>query len=273
MKVAVVNNGVPFVKGGAEYLADSLTRKLEEFGHQAILVRIPFAWEPPNKIVESMLACRLLRIPNVDRVIALKFPAYYIPHPEKVLWLLHQFRQAYDLWGTPFQGLPNSPEGLAIREAIIKTDNTYLTQVRKIYTNSEVTSKRLMTFNGIDSTVLYPPLLETTHFTCDGYGDYVYFPSRITQSKRQHLAVESMRYVRSNTRLIVSGKEEAPEDLVRIEKLIKDHRLAARVTIINRFISEKEKSDLFSKALGCVYIPYDEDSYGYVTLESYHARK
>jgi glycosyltransferase involved in cell wall biosynthesis len=160
-----------------------------------------------------------------------------------------------------------------IREAIIKTDNTYLSQVRKIYTNSEVTSKRLKTFNGIDSTVLYPPLLESAHFTCAEYGDYVFFPSRITQSKRQHLVVEAMRYVTSGTRLIVAGKTEAPEDLARMEKVIQAHRLSSRVTIIDRFISEKEKADLFSRALGCVYIPYDEDSYGYVTLESYHARK
>src|SRR4051794_39882965 len=106
MKVAVVNNCVPFVNGGAEHLADALTSKLSEFGHQAILIRIPFSWEPPQKILECMLACRMLRMPNVDRVIALKFPAYYLPHPNKVLWLLHQFRQAYDLWNTEFQGIP-----------------------------------------------------------------------------------------------------------------------------------------------------------------------
>ncbi len=29
----------------------------------------------------------------------------------------------------------------------------------------------------------------------------------------------------------------------------------------------------FARALGCIYIPYDEDSCGYVTLESYLARK
>ena len=42
---------------------------------------------------------RNLRLYNVDRTIALKFPAYLIPHTEKTLWLLHQFRQAYDLYG------------------------------------------------------------------------------------------------------------------------------------------------------------------------------
>src|SRR5262245_12639965 len=98
MKVAVVNNCVPFIAGGAEHLASALTAKLVEYGHEAMLIRIPFSWEPPHKIVESMLACRMLRVPSVDRLIALKFPVYYLSHPNKVLWLLHQFRQAYDLW-------------------------------------------------------------------------------------------------------------------------------------------------------------------------------
>ena len=53
-----------------------------------------------------MLAARLIKLTSIDRVIALKFPAYYVEHDNKVLWLLHQFRQAYDLWGTTFQDIP-----------------------------------------------------------------------------------------------------------------------------------------------------------------------
>lgn len=273
MKIAVLNNCVPFVAGGAEHLADALTRKLAEFGHQAVLIRIPFRWDPPEKIVECMLACRLLRVPNVDRVIALKFPAYYVPHDDKVLWLLHQFRQAYDLWGTPYQGLPDTPDGHRFRDTVIHADNTHLGQVSRIFTNSAVTSKRLMKFNGLPSTVLHPPLLEPDQFRCGEYGDYVFLPGRITASKRQHLVVESMRYVTTKVRLIVAGKEEAEEDIQRIRSIIRDFGLHDRVTLINRFISEQEKVELLADALCCAYIPYDEDSYGYVTLESYLSRK
>ncbi len=119
MKVAVVNNWVPFLSGGAEHLAEALTRKLAEYGHQSMLVRLPFAWHPPGKILEHMLACRCVRLAGVDRVIGLKFPAYYVPHPNKVVWLLHQFRQAYDLWGTRYQDLPDTAEGLAVRDAVV----------------------------------------------------------------------------------------------------------------------------------------------------------
>jgi len=273
VKFAVVNNCVPFVSGGAEHLAAALVSKLIEYGHQAILVRIPFQWEPAPKVVESMLACRLMRLPNVDRMIGLKFPAYYVPHTDKRLWLLHQFRQAYDFWGTPFQGLPNTPEGRRIREVVIQTDNTYLRQVGKIYTNSHVTSGRLKRFNGIESEILFPPLFETGHFHTESYGDFIFYPSRITASKRQKLMVESMRYVKTAVRLIVAGKAEAEQDIREIEEIIRCHHLEKRVEVLNRFISEEDKAELFSRALGCAYVPYDEESYGYVTLESFHSRK
>ena len=273
MKIAVINNGVPFLWGGAEYLADTLVEQLQRYGHEAVLVRYPFRWDPPERILDAMLACRLMRIPDVDRVIALKFPAYYVPHPNKVLWLLHQFRQAYDFWGTPFQFLPDDDRGREIKRIIAAADNEYLRAARHIYTNSRVTAGRLMKFNGIASDVLYPPLLRTDHLECDSYGDYIFYPSRVNAAKRQHLAVEAMRYVKSAVRLIVAGKSEAAEDTRLIQETIERYGLRQRVTFIDRFISEEEKAELYARALASIYIPYDEDSYGYVTLESYHCLK
>jgi len=273
MKIVVLNNCVPFLRGGAEHLADALVTKLAEYGHKALLVRIPFRWDPPEKIVEHMLACRLMRLPDVDRAIAFKFPAYYVPHPNKVLWLVHQFRQAYDFWGTQFQGLPDSQEGHEIRELIVRGDNSYLPEARKIYTNSRVTSERLKKFNGLDSEVLFPPLLTHGHFSCAEYGDYIFCPGRINATKRQLLLVEAMAHCRSGVQLLVAGSTETAGDADAIESVIRKKGIEQRVRFVNRFITEEEKAKWFSGALGAAYIPYDEDSYGYVTLEAFLSRK
>ena len=37
---------------------------------------------------------------RIDIVVATKFPSYVVRHPEKRVWLVHQFRQAYELDGT-----------------------------------------------------------------------------------------------------------------------------------------------------------------------------
>jgi glycosyltransferase involved in cell wall biosynthesis len=190
-----------------------------------------------------------------------------------VLWLLHQFRQAYDFWGTPHQDLPDTPEGRQVRKVVIESDNRFLPEHHKIYTNSHVTGDRLRRFNGIESEVLFPPLLYTSGFFCRGYGDTIFYPSRIASGKRQYLVVEAMKHVKTPVKLVIAGGPETPAELAKLETVIEQHQLHDRVTITPRFISEDEKCRLFADALACAYIPYDEDSYGYVTLEAFQSRK
>src|SRR5205807_2882333 len=53
---------------------------------------------------------------------------------------------------------------------------------------------------------------------------------------------------------------------------VKRHQLEDRVTLLG-WISEQEKADLMAHCYAALYIPYDEDSYGYVTLEAFHSHK
>jgi glycosyltransferase involved in cell wall biosynthesis len=273
MKVAIVNNQAPFVRGGAELLAGWLHDKLEQYGHESEVVRLPFQWNPPERIIDHMLAARLVRIANVDRVVALKFPAYYVPHENKVLWLLHQFRQAYDLWGTPYQDLPDTPAGHSIREAIFAADERHLAEAKRIYTNSEIVGHRLSYYSGLPSQVLFPPLPDASAYRCEDYGDYFFLPSRITAGKRQHVAAEAMAHVASAARLVIAGQPESEADRERLAAVIREHDLQDRVEVIDRWIEEEEKLRLLAGARGVVYLPFGEDSYGYVTLEAFHARK
>jgi len=104
-------------------------------------------------------------------------------------------------------------------------------------------------------------------------GDYVFAPGRINGAKRQSLLVESMEFCRSNVKLIVAGKAETKEDAETIKAIVRKRGLQNRVDFIERFITEDEKVEWLSRALACAYIPYDEDSYGYVTLESFLSKK
>jgi glycosyltransferase involved in cell wall biosynthesis len=273
VRVAIVTNQAPFVYGGAELIAEWLRAELEKREHEAIVVRIPFRWSPPEKVIDHILAARLLHLESADRMIAMKFPAYFVPHHSKVLWLLHQFRQAYDLWGTPHAELSDTPSGRRIRRAIVAADETFLPEAERIYTNSTVTSDRLRRFNGLESEVLYPPLFEPDGFRSESYGDYIFAPSRLSAIKRQGLLVEAMAHVRSPVRLVVAGPPDEPVQLQRLERLVAEHGLSERVELLGHWISEERKRQLFARALACAYAPYDEDSYGYVTLESFHARK
>ncbi|GAA3324515.1 hypothetical protein GCM10020331_052690 [Ectobacillus funiculus] len=54
---------------------------------------------------------------------------------------------------------------------------------------------------------------------------------------------------------------------------IKQNRVENKVTFLNRWISEEEKVKFIANSLACIYIPFDEDSYGYPTLEAFSCQK
>jgi glycosyltransferase involved in cell wall biosynthesis len=274
MKVSIVNVQIPFVRGGAEYLADSLAEKVRERGHEVDQLRIPFKWYPPETLVDHMLACRLIepRTGDPDLVIALKFPAYLVPFENKKVWLLHQYRQVYDLWETPYGYSGHTPGARRIREAIVAADNRHLSEARGLYTISQNVSGRLRRFNGIEpDAILFPPLLHPEAFRCGEAGDYVFYPSRLSRMKRQHVAVEAMRHVRSGFRLVVAGRADEDSYQSEIDELMRTHGLEDRVQFLG-WISEEEKARWMADAFAVLYIPVDED-YGYVTLEAFHSSK
>jgi glycosyltransferase involved in cell wall biosynthesis len=275
VKVSILNVQVPFVRGGAEYLADSLGEKIAARGHRVDQIRIPLKSYPPASILDHMLACRLLepRTGDPDVVIALKFPAYLAPFENKKVWLLHQQRQFYDLWDTPHRGLEDAPETDRVRAIIRAADDRCLSQVQGLYTNSRIVADRLRKFNGIEADgILYPPLLDPGLFRCGHAGDYVFYPSRLCGMKRQHVAIEAMCHVRSDFRLVLAGKADESSYQRKLEDLIRRHRLEDRVTLVG-WISEEEKARLMADAFAVLYLAIDEDSYGYVTLEAFHSAK
>jgi len=55
---------------------------LRAAGHQAEIIAVPFKWYPPEKVLDHMLACRLLDLSEVmgtpgDLLIGLKFRLSY----------------------------------------------------------------------------------------------------------------------------------------------------------------------------------------------------
>lgn len=250
-----------------------LVRAMRERDHEVDTIEIPFlsAWDT---MLEQMLALRLMDVSEAaDVLVAIRTPSYLLRHPNKRLWFIHHHRGAYDLWGTPYQDIPSTPEGLAVRDAIVAADQLYLPEAKRIFTNSEIVAGRLREFNGIDGEVLYPPLGEPDRFVSRKAEDYVFYPCRITGHKRQRLAVEAAAHLATDVRIVIAGAPDSPEQLDPLQRIIAERGLEDRVELIPRWITEDEKADLVSRSLGVLYIPFLEDSYGYVTLEAFHACK
>lgn len=250
-----------------------LVSALRARDHEVDTIEIPFlsAWDT---MLEQMLAIRLMDVSDAaDVLVAIRTPSYLLRHPNKRLWFIHHHRGAYDLWDTPYQDIPSTPQGLATREAIIAADNLYLREARRIFTNSQIVADRLRTFNELEGTVLYPPLGQPECFVSGPAEDYVFYPCRITGHKRQRLVVEAAAHLATDVRVIIAGAPDSPEQLDPLQEFVAQHGLQDRVQLIPRWISEQEKADLISASAGVLYVPFLEDSYGYVTLEAFQASK
>src|SRR5262249_30191238 len=160
-----------------EILAENLLAALRTAGHEAELVAIPFKYYPPERILDQVLASRLLDLTEVngapvELLIGLKFPSYLIAHARKVLWLLHQYRSAYDLWDNSVGGLNETANGIHVRDAIRRADQQFIPEARAVYTIAHNVSRRLKKYNAIDSTPLYHPPLNAERFYCANAQDY-----------------------------------------------------------------------------------------------------
>jgi glycosyltransferase involved in cell wall biosynthesis len=273
MKVLVLNNMAPFLRGGVEALAEQLVRSLNATqGVQAELVRIPFKWEPAERLIEEMLICRSMRLYGADLMIGLKFPAYLVPHDRKRLWLMHQYRQAYDLWDVGQSNIPNTPRGREIRKAVIEADNRCFRDCEKIFA-TRLVANRLHHYNSVDSEIMMAPLNDPELFVGGDYGSYVFCGGRINAGKRQHLLVEAMRFTRSNVKLVVAGPADTPADAARLSDSVERHNLGNRVCLELGFLPRERIAKYVNEALACAYLPVEEDSVGYVTMEACSAAK
>ncbi len=136
--ILVCEAQVPFVHGGAEVHVRELVRELVAHGHQAELVSVPFKWYPKSEILPHAAAWRLLDLSEsngrpVDLVIATKFPTYFVRHPNKVAWLIHQYRAAYELCGTPYSDFGHTESDVGLRDTLIRLDTEMLGECRAIY--------------------------------------------------------------------------------------------------------------------------------------------
>ena len=162
MRLAVCMPQVPFERGGTEIFADGLVHALRERGHETELVTVPYKWYPGEQVLTQAFLWRLLDLEEangrpIDAVIATKFPSYAVRHPRKVVWLLHQFRQAWDLDRTELGQFSESAEDRALRRKVLELDRVALGEARKIFTTSSIVAGRLRDSTGLDAEVLAPP--------------------------------------------------------------------------------------------------------------------
>ncbi len=273
MKIALCSSFVPFLDGGARNIVDWLEAELKRVGHHVEKIYLPQV-DAPELLMPQMMAYRSIDlIESSDRIICFRPPAHLIPHPNKILWFIHHIRVFYDLWDSEYRTFPDDSRHRAIRDALHTTDTAALREAKTVFTNSKVVSDRLTRYNKIPSEVLYPPIAAPERFFCAGFNDEIVYVSRVEHHKRQHLLLEALNFTKTPVKLRFCGKAFNASYAKELQSVITESNLGPRVSFDNRWISEEEKIRALSECLAVAYLPVDEDSYGYPSLEASHSRK
>lgn len=264
MNILIPALQAPFVRGGADLMTAGLKHALAASGHHAEIVFFPFNFSSVDHIAQLMDYCtgqnfETVNGYSVDKLLVLQFPVYYVNHPDKTLWLMHQHRPAYDLYDPVC-----APKALSLlREKIVEQDTRELKNSGPVFTMCRNISRRLQRFNRIPSTPLYHPPAHEERFYCDAAYDLIFFPSRLETLKRQDLFIRAMAHTRSPVTAVIAGEGGGRPHL---QALVRQLHLTRKVCLAGH-ITEQEKYTLYARSLGVFFGPRDED-YGYITLEA-----
>ncbi len=273
-RVVICESMVPFVTGGAELHIKNLAKAVKSEGLQADVISLPYEWDPPERILKSCLLWRMLDLEGtptgeIDVLIATKFPTYAARHHNKVAWVFHQHRSAYELEGTIYDDMSKHEGASDFRELINGLDRRFLGECRLVFATSENVARRLRTSCGIDAQVVYHPPPFTGSYRSGDYGNDVLVVGRLEPLKRVDLAIRAMRLVREpSARLRIVGSGFLSDTL---EALVADQSVEDRVSF-EGFVPLEELLDLYAGAACVLYAPFDED-YGYTTLEAFASRR
>lgn len=268
MKIAIATVQAPFIRGGAEAMTSGLSAHLKSKGHEVDVVSMPFRFSPPKEVMRSMLEWKqqdfeAFDCGSIDLVIALKFPSYYLNHSRKIVWLMHQHRSVYELFGTEYGELVTSEDAKALRKNIIEMDTQELSRAISVFTISKTVSDRLMLYNGVKSTPIYQPPPNADQFHPGPFYPYIYAPSRLESLKRQDLLIKAIKKIKAPIYVVIAG---VGGQLSNLKKLVEDASLQNKVIFAGR-VSTDQHIRYFTNAFMIYFAPYCED-YGYVTLEA-----
>jgi glycosyltransferase involved in cell wall biosynthesis len=262
----------PFLRGGAERHVRRLTEELTARGVEADLVTLPLAEKERFDLIRGAAAWRSLDLTEVggrpvDAVIATRFPTYAVRHPNKVVWLIHQYRQAYDQYGTAYSDLTASTEDRRTREVIAEIDRVGLTEARRIFANSQTVAARLLRFNGIRAEPLYHPPPLAGRYRQGKLGETVLWVGRFDAWKRPALLLEALPHAPEARAVFVGRGPEEERLRRRTAELGLDGRVRFRESV-----DDETLLGLYAEAR-LVAVTASGEDLGYVPLEAFLSGK
>jgi glycosyltransferase involved in cell wall biosynthesis len=157
-----------------------------------------------------------------------------------------------------------------VRRTLIRAADSYLLNqnVSRVVAQSATVRDRLARWNGVRAEVLHPPPPQRP-YRCDGYGDYLFFTSRLVPLKRADLLIAALAHPEAReVRCVIGGDGD---ELPALRALADSSGVSGRVTFAGR-LTDAALVDHLARCRAVVFVPKAED-YGFVTVEAFASGK
>lgn len=274
MRILIATSALPFAAGGNRVIAEELLRTAREAGHQAEILITP--QNPYGRQCAAYLANRLTEVRRgddglpVDRLISLRYPAFFLRHPRHVCWLNHRMREFDDLW--PQHRAELSPfgrfKGIIRRRILSSLDQRAFGRLHRFFALSRTVCDRVSAWNSsFHPEVLYPPA-PNRPYRCDGSGDFLLVVSRLEPHKRIDLALHVLSHLPQGIAMKIVGDGSAAGHL---RALARELGVDGRVEFLG-FLGEEEKLTLYARCGMVLFTPLRED-FGFIVPEAFASAK
>jgi glycosyltransferase involved in cell wall biosynthesis len=136
--------------------------------------------------------------------------------------------------------------------------------VKKIISISKVVADRVKRYYDRESEIIYPPV-DTKQLKFKDYEDFFLVVQILRPEKRTSLIIEAFKHIKDKKLFIVG---DGPEK----KKLELQSKHYKNIQFLNPQLERDEIIDLYSRCLGTIYIPKNED-FGLIPVESMAAGK
>ncbi len=195
-------------------------------------------------------------------------PSEWLANKNPVLWYCHSpNREAFSHYQERQSRrgfIPHMFYEMAIR-AYRHYEFESLPKLKGILTNSKTSKKRLRKFLGIDADVVSPGV-DIHKFKFKEYGDFFFYPSRLTPDKDMEFAIKAHKRSGADMPLIIAGKMVDRAYYDKLCRMIKGHGK------IVTDMSDDELVDHYARCRAVLYTPIEED-FGLVPLEAMASSK
>ncbi|MEW6036216.1 MAG: glycosyltransferase family 4 protein [Candidatus Micrarchaeota archaeon] len=223
------------------------------------------------------------KLEDCDLINAHQTPSEWVRNRNRpVVWYCHTpNREAFDLY--EWRMKKRNPISKALFWSSIQAFRFFefrtVPDIEYVFTNSKNSQARIEKYLRRSAEVLYPGV-EAEKFSCKGYGNFFFYPSRIAPEKELEYAIEAFKIFAKranaskpgagNWKLVIAGAlSKRPEHVQYLKRL---KALCTPDITITTNVGDWELRDLYARCYAVLYTPVNED-YGLVPLEAMASSK